>query len=872
MIPAVVNSPTPLSSLVGPTVTFNWTAGATPSYWLKVGYTQESGVFFDNASLTGTTATVSNLPTNGATIYATFRWWDAGVGNWHSPPTYYSYRAYSGAAPPQLVSPPAGSVLPASRATLTWISPPSSTRTWVQCGTAPGNADLLNIVVTGHSATIPKVPSGTKPVSCQIASSLGETTAWVWSYYNFQPPAGQPVEAPKVPSIITFPSTGDALLPGYVTFQWSQPSGAPSYSYYFSAGSTPTGTDIAAAQEAFSSTSRQILVPVGTGRVYVTLITNFVNADLTSAGEGTTSAVYGVTNGQSSATENASAAQLDQYSMWLSSNRQEANFTWSPSTAGDLYWLTVGSGQGLSNLYNSRNIGSDQPWAKIYNVPTGSNATLYATLYTRIDNVWYSNSRNWIVPSYQESVISTSFRTCIATANSTCTLLAGTYFFGDSTKVNGIPVDNLNINAPLVVSANNVTIQGSGTGSVLSPKTVFARVGVPLLKMDDMTAGCRDMITISGVLNVTVRDVTFDGGGLAYARNCVTALTNGGVPNQPGVIEINIAAKQVNATTGIVVDNVVMRNSIGRSIQIYGSNDDYGRPSDALLSNVTIQNSTIEEAQLTGILIGWNNAWDYWLPLKPGQPPLVNPPARILSPTVKGCDSPDSTAALARVSTGILIRNVTFIGHWTGTVAISDSLRPIVQDSFFYNNYTENSWDGAGGTMFEDACVESSIWERNIFDNLGVTANVDTPAFEFYGRGRAGAKTYIRNNVIYNQPARAMDISSAEHVEITGNYIQDAARDPQVKGGIVIQNIGGWRGTSNINVSGNTIQNTGGFMEYGIGVGGCVFRGCNGLSTITIGSNVFGGMPSIPICAFTEPTDPPITGLSATPPPAACPR
>ena len=40
-----------------------------------------------------------------------------------------------------------------------------------------------------------------------------------------------------------------------------------------------------------------------------------------------------------------------------------------------------------------------------------------------------------------------------------------------------------------------------------------------------------------------------------------------------------------------------------------------------------------------------------------------------------------------------------------------------------------------------------------------------------------------------------------------GSEKSDPARDPGVKGGIVIQNIGGWRDSSNINVSGNTIQN-----------------------------------------------------------------
>jgi hypothetical protein len=69
---AVLNSPAPGSVLTGSTVTFGWTAGTDATeYDLYLGTTGVgSNNLYSSGHITATSATVTTLPTNGATIYA----------------------------------------------------------------------------------------------------------------------------------------------------------------------------------------------------------------------------------------------------------------------------------------------------------------------------------------------------------------------------------------------------------------------------------------------------------------------------------------------------------------------------------------------------------------------------------------------------------------------------------------------------------------------------------------------------------------------------------------------------------------------------------------------------------------------------------
>ncbi len=89
LAPAALTTPTPGSVLPGSTVTFAWTGGAGPAaYQLWLGTTGVgSKNLYDSGSTTGTTETVSGLPTTGGTVYARLWWEISGVWQ-HADYTY----------------------------------------------------------------------------------------------------------------------------------------------------------------------------------------------------------------------------------------------------------------------------------------------------------------------------------------------------------------------------------------------------------------------------------------------------------------------------------------------------------------------------------------------------------------------------------------------------------------------------------------------------------------------------------------------------------------------------------------------------------------------------------------------------------------
>jgi hypothetical protein len=93
LAPAALTSPTPGSTLPGSSVTFTWTAGTGPAaYELWLGTTRVgSQNLYDSGATKATTVTVSDLPTNGVTVYARL-WWEIDAV-WKS--ADYTYTAYT---------------------------------------------------------------------------------------------------------------------------------------------------------------------------------------------------------------------------------------------------------------------------------------------------------------------------------------------------------------------------------------------------------------------------------------------------------------------------------------------------------------------------------------------------------------------------------------------------------------------------------------------------------------------------------------------------------------------------------------------------------------------------------------------------------
>jgi hypothetical protein len=70
---AVMQTPTPGSTLSGNAATFTWSAGASATaYWVDIGSTAGGNNIYQSGNLgTALTTTVYSLPANGSTVYLT---------------------------------------------------------------------------------------------------------------------------------------------------------------------------------------------------------------------------------------------------------------------------------------------------------------------------------------------------------------------------------------------------------------------------------------------------------------------------------------------------------------------------------------------------------------------------------------------------------------------------------------------------------------------------------------------------------------------------------------------------------------------------------------------------------------------------------
>jgi hypothetical protein len=178
---SVLTTPTPGSTLAGASETFAWTTvtGVT-GYILSVGTTGVGSYNLDySGSVTATSATLNNLPTNGATIYV--RLTTNFNGTWVH--TDYTYTASTKAA---LTSPTPGSTLTGASETFTWTTVSGATGYILSLGTTGvGSYDLYySGSITGTSATVSKLPTNGETIYARLTTNFNGT--WVHTDYTYK--------------------------------------------------------------------------------------------------------------------------------------------------------------------------------------------------------------------------------------------------------------------------------------------------------------------------------------------------------------------------------------------------------------------------------------------------------------------------------------------------------------------------------------------------------------------------------------------------------------------------------------------------------------------------------------------------------------
>ncbi len=229
-VPAVLQSPTPGSTLALGSVTFIWNTGAgVTGYKLFLGTTGVGSYnMYDSGAVTATTVTVASIPANGATLYA--RLWSEIGGVWES-----NDYTYTEAPVPVLavLQTPTPGTLGTANVTFTWSSGTDVTEYELRLGTTGvGSLNLYNSGdITATTVTVPSIPATGAKVYARLYSKIGG----VWKYADYAY-----TEAAGIPSVLQTPTPGGALGTTDVTFTWS--AGTNVTEYELRLGSTGAGS------------------------------------------------------------------------------------------------------------------------------------------------------------------------------------------------------------------------------------------------------------------------------------------------------------------------------------------------------------------------------------------------------------------------------------------------------------------------------------------------------------------------------------------------------------------------------------------------------------------------------------------------------
>ena len=369
---AVMQTPTPGSTLTGSSVTFTWSAGSgATAYWIDIGSVAGGNKHYSSGSLSTTTfsATVNTLPTDGSTVYVTL--YSLINGSWVSNP--YTYTAFNAAAASGAITSPANhSTLSGSSVTFNWTAGTGASAYWLDVGSTAGGNNYYSSGNLGSvlTVTVNGLPTNGSAVYATLYSLIGGV--WAPNAYTYTA-----FNAAAAGGVLTTPAPGSTLSGSSVTFDWT--AGAGASAYWMDIGSTAGGNNYYSSGNLGSALSVTVSgLPTNGSTVYVTLYSY--------VGEQWSGNTYNYTafNGSGLGVLYSPPPGVTTV---LSTN--SVTFSWYAGTFASAYWLDIGTSPGRNDIYSSY-LGNVLT-TTVPNVwPYGN--TLYVTLYSLVNGQWYSNA------------------------------------------------------------------------------------------------------------------------------------------------------------------------------------------------------------------------------------------------------------------------------------------------------------------------------------------------------------------------------------------------------------------------------------------------------------------------------------------------
>jgi pseudomonalisin len=252
---ATMISPTPSSTLTGATQTFTWTKGiGVAQAWIWIGTTTGGQNLGAYGGAGVTSATPTNLPTNGSTVCV--RLWSLISGAWLY--NDYSYTAATSQA--TMVSPTPGSTLTGATQTFTWTKGIGVAQAWIWIGTTAGGQNLGSYGGAGvTSATPTNLPTNGSTVYVRLWSLV--SGAWLYNDYSYTAATSQ--------ATMVSPTPGSTLTGATQTFTWTTGIGVAQAWIWI--GTTAGGQNLGSYGGAGVTSATPTNLPTNGSTVYVRL-------------------------------------------------------------------------------------------------------------------------------------------------------------------------------------------------------------------------------------------------------------------------------------------------------------------------------------------------------------------------------------------------------------------------------------------------------------------------------------------------------------------------------------------------------------------------------------------------------------------------
>ena len=228
----VPNTTTPLS---GTSVAFAWTRGNTTNFELWVGNTGVgSSNLYNSGNVTGTTETVSDLPSNGQTVNV--RLYSLINGAWQS--TDYTYAAYGSPTKGALTTPIPNTKTPLSGASVAFAWTRGNIATIFELvvgNTGAGSSNIYNSGSMGATTeTVSDLPTNGETLNVRLYSLI--KGGWQYADYTYVAHGSPAKGALTTPA----PNTTIPLSGTNVTFAWTPGNSATHFELWV--GNTGVGS------------------------------------------------------------------------------------------------------------------------------------------------------------------------------------------------------------------------------------------------------------------------------------------------------------------------------------------------------------------------------------------------------------------------------------------------------------------------------------------------------------------------------------------------------------------------------------------------------------------------------------------------------